>query len=104
MFALALLVASFAAARALPSSEVGGACHRASDCVGSTAMCASTLPGGYCSLDCTLNAAACPSSSLCMRVEGALSAQCYARCLADTDCRAGYACAVVGAAGVCVPR
>lgn len=77
----------------LTTPFIGDSCGTSSDCAGE--LCASFLPGGYCTRACELNA--CPPGSQCRNVDGVL--MCLFECASDNDCRVaeGYSCI----AGVC---
>ena len=98
----------------------GKACTSAAECGTGSARCADRLtlgsagtliegvlqqeiflanPGGYCTSNCTANAA-CGEGGVCFGAFGTLSAgECRKTCNADTDCREGYECAKPGSFG-----
>ena len=81
-------------------NTVGADCQRDADCGGET-FCATNMPGGYCSYDCTRGN--CPTGSQCLTFDRGESAFCYETCTSSRDCRPGYACfAVTGSSqGFC---
>ncbi len=81
------------------TGNVGAACTAASDCTGVANTCIpdqpGLLPGGYCTLDCSVaDPTSCPDGATCVEV-GMGQAYCFAGCDPDATsrpCRAGYGC------------
>ena len=95
------------------ASEVGGACRNVSDCSGGfSARCINTFgsdpewTAGYCTSQCSPEAA-CPSGSHCGNPSpNEQSTICLQTCQASADCRDGYSCIDKDQDGAkeCVPR
>jgi hypothetical protein len=74
------------------ANGVGAPCERPTDC-DSGMVCASGLPDGYCTLDCS--EITCPSGTECATYGG--GSFCFDACTSDTQCRNGYVCS----GGIC---
>jgi hypothetical protein len=76
-----------------PSSEVGDACVKATQCPGGgNAQCLPEpgFPEGYCSIG-KCNQVGCPAGATCWNF-GQAGYLCLDDCVADADCRPGYVC------------
>lgn len=85
---------------------VGDPCTTASDCLGKVCLNGGGVPGGYCSVSCTLgDANSCPTGSVCIRdgVSGGTHG-CFRTCASTKECRPTYLCDKVRGSGqsVCV--
>lgn len=70
-----------------PQSNIGIACDDNAAC-GDGAICATLLPGGYCTQTC--EDGVCPTGSVCSDING--FAFCKQACESSEDCRDGYQC------------
>lgn len=75
------------------TSAVGGACAQHTDCQAGL-FCDTTLPGGYCTMDCTYDP--CPGDGVCYQFSDGVDVYplCLDGCATDADCRQGegYVC------------
>ena len=78
-------------------APLGAACTVARDCA--TGLCATGLPGGYCSAECGYQD--CPESGVC--TDTGVGRMCWKPCVSHEDCRADYAC-IPTEQPHCVPR
>jgi len=65
---------------------IGAACTEPGQCT--SGLCATILPGGYCTQGCDLQG--CPSGSVCREVNG--FPFCLQACGSKDECRSGYSC------------
>lgn len=70
-----------------PAGVIGTGCSSDAECEFEGGICLTTLPGGYCTTDCS---GACPSDAVC--AEFGSDQVCALGCTSDTDCRNGYFC------------
>lgn len=69
-----------------PSGTVGAACSDDAEC-GANGLCITSLPAGYCSIQC--NAAECPGGSSCWNFGDDVGAFCLKDCQSSGECRQG---------------
>jgi hypothetical protein len=90
----------------LAASKIGQGCMNGSDC-GDGGQCitpSNAYPGGYCTMPC--DPETCPIGAICHAVDPrspAATSFCYAECVGDGDCRAGYTCQEKPEGKVCLP-
>ena len=85
------------------ASTIGNKCSVDADC-GAGFICAASVPGGgYCTKDCTANAAACPILSTCVATS-ATAKLCLKSCASSADCRTEHLCFASGSGGLCLPK
>ena len=86
----------------------GSPCQNDSQCgsdgLGQCSPDVADWPGGYCTRSC--EADACPAGAECIEADsgGQPVFICLAGCQSDGQCRVGYTCATIDAAGVCIPE
>lgn len=91
---------------------IGASCASIASCTSGVCATDPSLPGGYCTADCTTNAAVCGSTASCSdSFNYATASGCMAHCTNGTagqdTCRAGYVCELFWVANtsqpVCAP-
>ena len=86
--------------------QLGGACTSTAGCpLGAGALCATSYPGGYCSIDCSGGASVCGAGGACVDFGGG-AFDCLSKCSTRRDCRPGYICFPLGGGSpdsVCTP-
>jgi hypothetical protein len=78
------------------AGAIGASCSALSPC-GPGQTCATGVPGGYCTADCST--VACPSNATCVQL-GSADRICIRSCSSRADCRSDHQC--IG--GLCLPR
>ncbi len=89
----ALIVLAIAAAGCGPT--VGDPCTTAADCLGKACLNSAGAPGGYCSVQCSMDGTTmpCPTGTVCVREAlGSGTHGCMRACNTARDCRATYRC------------
>lgn len=84
------------------NGDDGAPCTSGRDCKGG--LCDTTMPGGYCSTDCSTSGK-CNGNAACLPTgDPSQSDICLASCSAATDCRKGYTCVLLpDGSGLCAP-
>lgn len=73
---------------------IGSPCNLDADC-GTGYRCHPTVPGGYCTVDCSPNQA-CPQGSVCSPVPlSRIAGICMLPCSSPNECRSEYTCGIV---------